>query len=1605
MSHVVVLLTFARAALRRTVAAGTAALVAAAALTVVAQSPAAAVAWPIDRVNVTSTGAEATFPGDGFGGAMSSDGRFVAFRSGAPNLVPGDTNDVFDVFVRDRLLGQTTRVSVGPGGAQSNAVSTAHQISADGRYVAFQSSASNLVPGDTNGVDDVFVHDRQTGTTTRVSVGPGGAQATQTVYGPDVSADGRFVTMTSSATELVAGDTNGQSDVFVHDRQTGTTTRVSVNATGGQDSQFHGYASISDDGRWVAYHTFVPFAGGQLYLWLHDRNAGTSVQVAPSLFAGVGSGNEPSLSSEGRFVAFESDASTLVPGDTNGVRDIFVYDRQTATTTRVSTDSAGGQANATSSYPRISGNGRFVTFASSASNLRPNDTNGYQDVFVHDRVSGTTQWVNEGPGGQANAHSQTGDISSDGRFVSFVSSGQFVLQKGNNSFDVFVSDRGPQAAGAPVVSLDAVPASRSNDKTPTFEFSSSETADFQCSLTSGASPGPMSACTSPFTASELTDGSYVFAVKGYNQAGTDRRTVSFVIDTVGPNVTLTQTAASVSSNRNPRFSFLTETGAVTECSLSTGADAYVPCTSPVQYSELADGAYTFKVRSTDVAGNVGEPKVHAFTVDTVGPSLTLDEGPSARSNDSTPTFRFTTETGATTECVMQPGTTGFAPCTSPVTYQALADGDYYFSVLARDRAGNLGDVRNVSFSIDTLAPAVTITAAPPTRSNDTTPTFSFSSETGASFECSLTDDGTTDYVACSSPRTYDEQPEGEYVFKVRATDAAGNAGAPAEHSLSIDRTGPSTTIDESPAALSQDSTPSFAFSSEPGATFSCSLSRGADSFAPCTSPLSYSAHIDGDYMFKVRATDAAGNTGSVAQRAFTIDTSGPETAIDEAPAALTTDATPGFSFSSEAGASFQCSLGSTGAADDFEACESPRTFGEQPDGDYTFKVRATDAAGNTGLVKQRTFTIDTSGPETEIDEAPTAVSADATPGFSFSSEAGASFECSLSTGLDNFAPCTSPKDYTGQTDGNYVFKVRATDAAGNTGSVSQRTFTIDTSGPDTTIDEAPSAASGDTTPTFAFSSEAGATFECSMSTGEDSFVPCESPRTYEEQPGGDYVFKVRATDAAGNTGPVSQRTFTIDTSGPETTIDEAPSAASGDRTPTFGFSSEARASFECSLTGQGEADDFNVCESPRTYGEQPDGDYVFKVRATDGAGNTGPVAQHAFAIDTSGPETAIDEAPSPTSNDTTPTFAFSSEAGATFECSMSTDEDNFVRCESPRTYDEQPGGDYVFKVRATDAAGNTGPVSQRTFTIDTSGAETAIDEAPAAVSADATPGFSFSSEAGANFECSLSTGLDNFAPCTSPKEYTGQQDGDYTFKVRAIDASGNAGPVAEHVFTIDTSAPETTITQAPTASSADTTPTFAFTSGPGVTFECSLTRAGDPADFTACTSPRTYGEQPEGGHVFSVRATDAAGNTGPAAQHAFTIATQATSTACSTATNVLNGTDGSNALRGTAGHDRIDARAGNDTVTALRGNDCVLGGTGADSLKGNAGDDELVGGDQDDRLAGGLGRDLLVGGNGVDYLYAVDDEVDQIQCGSGANEIAVVDPIDVVVGCERVRVR
>jgi hypothetical protein len=387
--------------------------------------------------------------------SISSDGQFVTFESKATNLVSGDTNGHVDIFVRDHQSGVVERISVSSSGEQGISESSNPSISANGRYVAFDSWASNLVGGDTNGFADTFVRDRQSSVTTLVSVSSSGEQGNHNSSNPSISSEGRFVAFVSNGSNLVGEDTNGESDIFVHDRQTGMIEMISISSSGVQGNDWSRNPFISSDGRFIVYTSKASNlvsgdTNNQEDIFVFDRQRRETERVSVSSSGDQGNhwSRYDSISDDGRFVAFESTASNLVSGDTKGFNDIFVRDRQKKVTERVSLSSSGEQGNYVSNNPIISANGRFVIFTSNASNLVSGDTNGYKDIFVHDRQSGITEIVSiSSTGEQGDRYSGNPVISTDGRYVAFESFASNLVSGDPNIWnEIFIRDRCPDGS-------------------------------------------------------------------------------------------------------------------------------------------------------------------------------------------------------------------------------------------------------------------------------------------------------------------------------------------------------------------------------------------------------------------------------------------------------------------------------------------------------------------------------------------------------------------------------------------------------------------------------------------------------------------------------------------------------------------------------------------------------------------------------------------------------------------------------------------------------------------------------------------------------------------------------------------------------------------------------------------------------------------------------------------------------------------------------------------------------------------------------------------------------------------------------------------------------
>ncbi|MCA9676072.1 MAG: hypothetical protein KC464_13620 [Myxococcales bacterium] len=1023
---------------------------------------------------------------------------------------------------------------------------------------------------------------------------------------------------------------------------------------------------------------------------------------------------------------------------------------------------------------------------------------------------------------------------------------------------------------APETTLDTAPVDPSPSATATFTFSADEVgATFACDL-DGAG---FTACTSPATYPGLADGPHAFAVRAIDAAGNvdgSPASHAWTVDTVAPETTISSQPADPTNLVVATFTFFSDEATATfGCSLD-GA-AFVACASPTTFPALAAGAHTVMVRATDAAGNVDlTPASRSWTIDLTPPDTTITASPPSPTASTSASFTFTaTEAGSTFACRLDGA--AFAPCATPLDLTGLAGGSHSFEVRATDPAGNAdpSPAQRV-WTIDQVAPDTTILSAPdnPTIATDATFTFG-STEAGSTFECRL--DGAP-FAACVSPTTFNGLGGGSHTFQVRATDQVGNVDAtPASRTWQIDGAAPDTSITTRPADPTNQTSALFGFqATESGSSFACQLDGGG--FAACTAPKAYAGLAAGSHTFEVQATDSVGNTDpSPASYTWTIDTTAPDTSITAAPASPTNASTASFSFTAtEAGSTFACRL--DGSA--FEACASPRVYAGVAAGSHTFEVRAIDPAGNVDASPaSHTWTVDTTAPNTTITSAPASPTSATTASFAFTAtEAGSTFACQVDGG--GFAACVSPQAYAGLAEGSHTFVVRATDPAGNTDATpATATWTIDTTAPNTTITSAPASPTAATTASFSFTAtEAGSTFACQLDGG--GFAACTSPQAYVGVAEGSHTFAVRATDPSGNTDATPAiATWTIDTTAPDTTIASGPADPTNQVAAAFTFTAtEVGSSFQCRIDGGG----FTACASPKSYAALSAASHTFEVRALDPSGNTDATpASYTWTIDVTAPDTSITSSPATPTNQTGASFAFTStEVGSTFACQL--DGGGYAACTSPEAYAGLSEGAHTFAVRATDPAGNTDATpASRTWTIDTTAPTTAIDSGPSGTVATTDAAFTFSSDDGAaTFACQLDGG--GYAACASPASYTGLAQGAHTFEVRATDAAGNTDATpASRTWTIDTGAPDTSITAHPADPTNQTGASFTFTATEPGTFECDL----DGGGYAACTTPKAYAGLAAGSHTFSVRAIDGAANVDPTpATFTWTIDTTAPDT-------------------------------------------------------------------------------------------------------------------------------
>jgi large repetitive protein len=713
----------------------------------------------------------------------------------------------------------------------------------------------------------------------------------------------------------------------------------------------------------------------------------------------------------------------------------------------------------------------------------------------------------------------------------------------------------------PVYSFTSMPLPNTNDPIAIFKFSSSETGStFTCKLDGDAAV----ACTSPVSYGPLADGLHTFVGTTIDPAGNSsaQGTYSWTVDTVPPVATITSGPAALTNQKPATFTFSSNEQVSTyKCSLDGGT--YANCTTPKTYSSVPDGPHTMSVEAQDLADNVGAPAIWSWTVDSVKPTVTIVSSPPNPSRSSTASFVFTTgdTSPVTSTCTLDVGTP--APCGSGVQAGSANDG---FTRTLTDSWGtaNVGGAwvltsgANADFDVSGSTGTMNLPTANVARlaylpqvwgdqdvlvrfSLDKMPTslrvnayavgrYDVTSGSFYSVRAAVVYDGTVRVQATKKPTSGVEVALGTEVnlgaigaantwYWIRGHFSTEGQAARIQGKVWKDGTAEPTSwtfsyLDGSSPLLAA-GRPGLRAS--PWAT-STPYTVSFDDFLAQTG-LTYTNLSEGSHTEVITTTDGAGNASSVAYT-WSVDTVAPVATITTNPANPSNSTSPMFKFSStESGSTFICQLDAGAAA----ACTSPKTYSGLADGSHTFKVTATDKAGNVSAAATYTWTVDTAPPSATITAGPPSLTNSKTATFTFTSnDPNATFKCSKD-GATAYS-CTSPKVYTSLSDGPHTFTVTATDQAGNSSAGTTWSWMVDATKPTTTITSYPPNPTSLDTATFTFtSSESNVTFTCQLDA--NAAATCTSPTTYTGITVAQHTFKVYATDQAGNVGTTVSYTW------------------------------------------------------------------------------------------------------------------------------------------------------------------------------------------------------------------------------------------------------------------------------------------------------------------------------------------------------------------------------------------------------------------------------------------------------------------------------------------------
>ncbi|QDK45007.1 hypothetical protein DOM22_07435 [Bdellovibrio sp. ZAP7] len=734
---------------------------------------------------------------------------------------------------------------------------------------------------------------------------------------------------------------------------------------------------------------------------------------------------------------------------------------------------------------------------------------------------------------------------------------------------------------------------------------------------------------------------------------------------------------------------------------------------------------------------------------------------------------------------------------------------------AKDASGLISSVpTTLAVVLDTVTPTVTISTQPLAQSKSSSQVFAFTGNDGSGtidrFECKIDADA---WTSCSSPLSLAGLAEGDHTFNVRAVDTAGNISTPDSKTWHIDLTAPTLTLAGPPAITNSLSSVFTLTGVDTGGSgmggYQCSLDSGG--YASCTAVVNY-VLVAGSHTFKARAYDVAGNVSNILTHSWTIDTTPPIVTITSKPSATTNATTAAFGFvgTDSGGASisgYECELDAGG----FAACTTGKSYSALADGSHTFKVRATDTAGNLSAVTTYTWVINTVTPMASITSSPDSITNQTSATFAFfatppSGGSIASYQCKLDGGA--FGACTSPHTYNGLVQGTHTFTVHSVDNLGNDSDDTSYTWVIDTTNPTLTITDHPALSTNSATAQFKFTGAdtGGGAIEkyyCDIDGG--GFTECASPKNLTSLAEGSHTFQVKVMDTAGNTSTVASYTWSVDLTSPVLTLLTKPNSLTNQTTASFTFSASDAGSisgYECKIDGGTAVS----CVSGVSYSSLTAGAHNFEVVAIDDAGNYSSSISYSWTIDLTAPTVTITAKPAANSNSSTATFSFTGMdtgggAIAGYKCKI--DGGAYSTCMSGGSYNSLAEGSHTVYLYASDTAGNDGTPISYTFVVDTV-APTLTITTPASngyvIPVGNVSAVTFS---GACSEEGLSvtlTGVSVVPVLCSSGAYTivanmsSLPDGTYTISAVQVDAAGNSGASSNRTVIKDATAPTITVT-------------------------------------------------------------------------------------------------------------------------------------------------------------------------------------------------------------------